>query len=303
LSAKKEQSGFKFRAQDSIGDLDAEMDQAYLSDCFVDPGVLAVLRDCSAAPRIVLGRTGSGKTALLYHIRQNEERVSEFNPETLSLNYISNSTILPFLFELGVNLDIFFDLLWRHVLASELIREKYAIHDSQRQQSIFAEILERFSNDDSKRKALAYLRRWQDKFWVDAEVRVKELTEKLEKAISLQTSLSPGIPLSKATLEAEATKSQEQKLEIIKRCQYVINQVQASDLAGIVELISACVDNDDQKRYFVLIDKLDDNWVDNTYKAALIRGLMRSVRAFQKVRRAKIIVAMRYDLLERVFED
>ncbi len=161
-------------------------------------------------------------------------------------------------------------------------------------------MIERFSRDDSKKKALAYLRRWGDKFWIDADERVKELTEKLEKAIQLQGNVA-GLS-SRASLEATFKHAEEAKHEFVERCQYVLNQVQASDLAGIVDLTQACL-NDEQRHHFIVIDKLDDDWVDNSYKAALIRGLIRSVRAFAKVRCAKVIVALRHDLLERVFED
>lgn len=56
---------FYFRNRDSIGAADAGDDLDTLRDCFVDTGDLAVLRDCAKPERIVLGRTGTGKTALL----------------------------------------------------------------------------------------------------------------------------------------------------------------------------------------------------------------------------------------------
>lgn len=299
--SEKELPDFKFRPNDNLGDPDAAQDKSYLADCFVDPGALEVLRDCEATPRIILGRTGSGKTALLYKISQVEEHVTEFNPEKLSLNYISNSTILPFLFDLGLNLDLFFDLLWRHMFATELIKKRYDIHDTRQQQNALNALLGRFERDETKRKALDYLRRWGDKFWLDADERAKQLTERLEKAIELTGNVS-GHPLSISSLRAAMSKSTEAKSEIVQRCQYVLNSVQANDLAGIVELVAACLD-DEQQKYFVLVDGLDDDWVDNAYKTALIRGLVRSVRAFTKVRSAKVIVALRYDLLARIFTD
>lgn len=293
--------GFTFRELDNVGDLDADLDRPFLKECFVDPGVLDLLLDCELPQRVLVGRTGAGKTAILLRIAQTQEKVTQFNPETLSLNYISNSTILPFLFEIGVNLDLFFDLLWRHVFATELIRQRYSIRDTEQQGIALGNLLERFSRDSTKRKALQYLRKWGDKFWIDADERVKELTERLEKAITMQGNVAGG-PMSKGSLEAQAKQSAEAKREVVKRCQYVVDQVQANDLSGLVDLIDACLD-DDQQRYYVLVDKLDDNWVDNAYKAALVRGLLRSVRAFQKVRGAKIIVGLRNDLLERIFED
>jgi len=58
---------FIFKKLDSVGAAAAEEDKRFLKACFVDTGDLDVLRDCADPRRIVLGRTGSGKTALLEH--------------------------------------------------------------------------------------------------------------------------------------------------------------------------------------------------------------------------------------------
>ena len=121
--AKGSQSDtFRFRKHDIVGAADAEDDLDFLRSCFIDTGSLRVLKNCADPRRIVLGRTGSGKTALLKRLAEAEERVIEVHPESLSLGYISNSTILRFFSSLGVNLDIFFKLLWRHVFTVEILK-------------------------------------------------------------------------------------------------------------------------------------------------------------------------------------
>lgn len=106
---------FRFRRHDTIGVADAEQDTEFLPACFVDTGDLGLLRNTRLPPRIVVGRTGSGKTALLNRLLETEPRAIRIPPESLALPYISNSSILTFVSALGVNLDIFFRLLWRHV--------------------------------------------------------------------------------------------------------------------------------------------------------------------------------------------
>jgi hypothetical protein len=84
---------FRFRRFDSVGDPDAERDADYLTNCFVDTGDIAVLRDCSDQKSIVVGRTGAGKSALLIRLREQVgDRVIEVKPEALALEHISNST-------------------------------------------------------------------------------------------------------------------------------------------------------------------------------------------------------------------
>src|SRR5689334_22778791 len=117
---------FKFRRHASIGSAAAEEDEKFLSACFVDTGDLSTLIDCRDPKRIILGRTGSGKTALLNRLTEIKDAVL-INPESLAFNYLTNSNILQFFLEAGVNLDLFFKLLWRHVFTVELIKKKYNI--------------------------------------------------------------------------------------------------------------------------------------------------------------------------------
>ena len=102
-----QKSGFRFRQMDVIGYSDAEEDAQFLEQCFVDTGDLSILRDCSNPRRILLGRTGSGKTALLNRLADSEERAIRVHPESLALSYITNSTILSYLSDLGVSWTYF----------------------------------------------------------------------------------------------------------------------------------------------------------------------------------------------------
>jgi len=106
---------FTFRKHASIGAAAAEEDTKFLTECFIDNGDLEPLIDCSDRRRIILGRTGAGKSALLKRLVSKTNAIV-INPETLSFNYLTNSTILQFFLEAGVKLDLFFKLLWRHVL-------------------------------------------------------------------------------------------------------------------------------------------------------------------------------------------
>ena len=87
---------FKFRKHDRIGAAAAEDDQNFLEKCFVDTGDIAVLRDCSDSRRVVVGRTGSGKSALLLQLAAEERQTIVVRPESLSLNHIANSGVIQF---------------------------------------------------------------------------------------------------------------------------------------------------------------------------------------------------------------
>ena len=60
---------YNFKSSDQIGALDAESDR-FLSDCFLESNVYETLEkfndsEIDFMKRIIVGRTGSGKTALL----------------------------------------------------------------------------------------------------------------------------------------------------------------------------------------------------------------------------------------------
>jgi len=289
---------YRFRRVDNIGAADAEEDKKFLENCFIDTGDLAVLRDCSDPKRIVVGRTGSGKTALLQKLVTIEERVIEIKPESLALSYISNSNILQFFSELGVKLDIFFRLLWRHVFTVEILKYHFKIKTEQDKRTFLQKIYDKFT-DKKNREALKYLEKWGKSFWEETEYRIKELTTQLES--DLKSSVESKIPALSFEAGAGGKLSKKQKEEIVHRAQKVVNNVQIRQLSDIIELIDQVL-TDPQKRYYIVIDRLDENWVSDSVRYRLIRALIETARDFRKVRHAKIILALRLDLLERVFK-
>lgn len=292
------QDRFIFRKLDNIGAADAEQDQAFLKECFVEHGYLEVLRNCQDSRRILLGRTGSGKTALIQKLSDVEQRCIEIKPESLALGYVSNSTILRFVAELGVDLDIFFKLLWRHVFTVELLKTHYGIDSEEAKRSFFATIGDLFR---SKKHLLAldYLNKWGGSFWQETEHRIKELTTTLENNIA--ANIHTKLPSLSLALEDSEKLTEQQKREVVHRAQHVVNQVQIRQLSDVIELLDDIL-KDPQKRYFLTIDRLDEHWVEDKTRYRLIRALIETVRDFRKVRHAKIIVALRYDLLDRVIK-
>lgn len=115
----------------SVGAMSAEDDQKFLSECFVETGQAEQVLDITNPKSIALGRTGAGKSALLLHLTESSSNVASVDPEDLSLSYISNSDILRFFDEIDINLDVFYQLLWRHVLVVELLKLKKEFHDQE----------------------------------------------------------------------------------------------------------------------------------------------------------------------------
>jgi hypothetical protein len=287
-----------FRKQDRVGANDAEEDAFFLSECFVDTGDLQLLRDCGRPERIVLGRTGSGKSALLLRLLSEEQRAIEIRPENLALAYISNSTIIRFFEELGVNLEPFYKLIWRHAFCVELLRARFGFKDSTIRISLMDKV-RAFLKGSQYSSAMRYLETWGDKFWEETETRVQEITSKVEE--TLRGSLKGILPVTELSGEQVRQVSHEQKTQIIQRAQKIVNDAHVPQLNQILDLVRDVL-NDQQQRFYLVIDRLDESWAEDQLRYKLIMALVETVKDFRRVPNAKIIMALRVDLLQRVYK-
>ena len=190
------QTEFKFRKSDNIGAASAEEDTEFLKTCFVQTDEYAAIKDMASIRHIVLGRTGSGKSALFERLKQEyPQQVIAIEPHELALTYVSNSTVIRYFSDLGVNLDPFYKLLWRHVLTVEILRRHFdsRLDDADEAPARFWSVLTQgFSShtrkDRDAKQAIEYLQKWGEKFWLQVEYRVKEITRKMESDLANQLS-------------------------------------------------------------------------------------------------------------------
>ena len=302
---KTESKHFVFKKHANIGAADAIEDWKFLSESFIDNGELAILADNYQPQCIVVGRTGSGKTALLERLAAEKDKVIRIAPEGLALTYISDSSVLAFFIAAGVNMDLFYRLLWRHVFAVEIIREHYHIINEKARDDFLSRIKDRLLRNRARQDAINYLLKWGESFWKESEYRVKEITKTLEHELGSSISgvlMSPGVADVKLSAELAKRLSEEQKAEIVHRGQSVVDKVQVKTLADIMDLLEKDILDDRQKQYFIAIDRLDENWVNDDLRYRLIKALLDTIRDFNsKIQNVKIVAAIREDLLDRVF--
>jgi hypothetical protein len=291
---------FVFRSTQTIGAAAAEQDNAYLNECFVQTGALSILRDCADHRCILVGRTGSGKSALIARLREENEHAIAIEPDSLSLAYISNSAVIKFFAEAGVNLNLFYRLLWRHVFVVEILKERFGIDSEHQKQSFLASLWNTITRNKKYELALDYLQEWGDSFWQETDYRVKEVTNKLERDLEgVVEASAPGF--GKFSFSAGKKLSSEQKEEIVNRGQQVVNRIQIKELSAIIDLLDEVLLSDRKKRYYITIDKLDENWVEDKLRFQLIRALIETGLEFTKISNIKVIIALRSDLLDRVY--
>lgn len=285
----------------TIGSISAESDDEYLFECFVDHPAVTSCQSIKSPGMIVAGRTGSGKTAIIRYIDENAEHATVIEPEAMSLSYVSNSDILRFVQAIGGDLDLLFLALWKHVLCIEFIRLRYNVTSEEKSRSIFSALWERFTKDQRKQKSLQYLRDWEGKFWTTMDQNIKEITEKYET--KLQAELGGEVSKFKARGQYDKQISSEKKSELVARARKSINAEQVSELAGVIDMLADVSTEDNMGKYYILIDKLDERWVDDSIRFKLIRALIESLKSFRRIPNLKILVALRSDILERVVQE
>lgn len=283
-----------------VGALDAEADTELLSRCFVDNGYIKQLMDVDSPESIIVGRTGSGKSALIYRVSIAAQKYVKLDPNDISIRFLEYSDIIQFFDALGINLDIFYRLLWRHILTVEFLKLRYDIKSDGESRGVLDTLLNTFSRDAAKRKAVEYFNEWGNKFWLDTDQHLKEITRKLEA----DTKGSIGAKYAGMDLSLEGARrlSDEERFEVKQRASQVVNGLQIRKLNELLELLSEHAFSDPQKKFFVLIDQLDEDWASTDTRVRFIRALIEEIKTFRKIRQVKIIAALRKDLLDQVFD-
>lgn len=293
---------FVFRKSDKVGVADAKADSATLLVNFVETGDYDAITDFTKPERFILGRAGVGKTALITRLAHEKDNVITIEPESLSLGYISNSTIIQTLSELGVDFGLFYKLLWRHVLVVEILKHHFGISDENTQVSVLDKLRSMFSQNKQTKshiKALEYMEKFGNKFWEETNHRIKEIKEKIES--DLEGELGANIHTIKASIKAGTKVTNEQTIEIIHKAQDIINSVQMKELSGLMNMLDDAID-DRQKHYYLIIDKLDESWVDENIRYELIMALIETIKDFAVVKQVKPMVVLRSDLLSKVYD-
>lgn len=287
----------------TIGSLAAETDDDFLFECFVHYPPVELAKRIEAHGSILIGRTGAGKTAIIRYLREIAQHTVQVEPSEMAMSYVSNSDALQFLNAIGADLDLLFQALWKHVLCIEFIRLRWSVNDSEKSKSIFHRLVEAFSRDQRKQKAIRYLQEWEGQFWITMDENIKTLTERVEKKV--EAELGGELHKWKTRGQYDKQLSSEKKTDLVRRVRDIISAEQLSELAGVIDILSeqASELKGEHNKFYILVDKLDERWVDTSVRFRLIRALVETVKSFRRITNLKIIIALRSDILERVLQE
>ena len=294
---------FRFNKNFEIGSPDAETDRI-LFDVFVENDALQALIDTNNQKSIIIGRTGSGKSALLKYIEVKIEHSSRIEPESMSLRFLSNSNILRYFERLEINLNFFYKVLWKHVFIIELLK-LYFGEDLFKKQNFLESIADKFRNKSGKasnakkEQAIQYLKKWSNEFWLYTEYRIKELEKNIETSFVAES----GISIQDLILKLKSGNKESDKTitDIKYKAEKVINESQAAEIHEIINIMREEIFINHSKRYYLIIDDLDKEWIPSTMRYNLIGAMIEVIKEFQLFSGVKIIIALRDNLYQLVF--
>ncbi|SOC23511.1 P-loop ATPase, Sll1717 family [Thalassospira xiamenensis] len=273
-----------------IGEPGAEDDKFFLLKCFVDTDDYEEILDLNSGKSIVSGRTGSGKTALFIRLKDEQEFVSQINPQDAAFHHIDNSDIIDFLTEIGANFSVLFQYLWKDVILSEIVKTYFL------SRNVFEQTLDSWKS--ASVSVDQFLKANSSKFWVDHDTRIEEITSGYEGQLRAEV----GSEILSARASGELKLDHRTKKEVIARTKRIASDLRIGELNKAMVAIDHLMSNR-KKIIYIVIDDLDSDWVNSSVKYQLIEALFESVKAFGKIKNVKILVSVRADILDRVLSE
>lgn len=242
---------YTFRKNAEIGKLEAESD-SFLEECFYESDVFKGLLDFDSSDknpdftrRIIVGRTGSGKTALLKKIvSSNYVKVHEtIEAENTVFEHINNNVFIAGLIKEGIDLRVFYKSLWLHVLLVNVINQ---LHRASYQS--FFELIKGLSPKKAYNSALAneYLESYKENFFNDNVVT--EIAEKMQRELSGKGNVAivnvQGKEISEAHEKVQSETSQYVSKELLRKQK------------ELIKILKEEFSNEKQLRIVISIDDL-----------------------------------------------
>ena len=297
---------FRFSPGMGFGMAAAEQD-SLLSECFFPTSFYQIVRNIKDPRSGLIGRSGSGKTAILERLQSDKFRTVSVKPEELAFRYLGNSDLIQALRDSGVNLDFFYKLLWRHVFVVEILKHRFP--EDARQTGLVWQLIERIQRsvkpDQARERAIKYLDDWGATVLQEPQERVQEIHQTFERR--LKSTLGVDGPWRTvfglaAGLEGEVVEKTVIE-ERVRTAQNLVSQIQVQDLNAVRDYIGTDIIDDPQNPCFVLIDDLDRFWVEEPVLYELIRAMLLEIYDWSRVPNVKIVYALRDNVLHRLERD
>lgn len=278
--------------------MSAETDDEFLRNCFYEHPAYRIMSDLTDPRSLLVGSTGSGKSAIIKMIDDRCKNVSVIDLSEVAMTYINNSDAISFLRSLNVDLSPFFNYFWRHVICLSYIRLKFDVGDETSSQVAFRKLKQFMRGGDKNReRAIRYLEIYENIFWKTMDVNAKEISQQLMDSINKNLSFEMGKFSSSANYLNEISLCE--KESIIRKIQSFIDPTMLSELSEVMSLLKEYDENFDESLY-ITIDGIDENWVGGDIKYQMINSLINSLKPLRRLDKLKLVIALRSDIFENL---
>jgi len=295
-------TAYKFRKNAIIGNLDAETD-SFLNSCFYESDVFKGIVNFDSSDdnpdftrRVIVGRTGSGKTALLKQIISHSNvKVHDFiEAENTVFEHINNNVFISKLIENGVDLRVFYKSLWLHVLLVNVIQKIYRSSYS----SFFnfiSDLIDTTKKPYKPEIVKEYLESYKDNFFNDNVVI--EITNRMQNELYGKL---------KAELFEASGKISQDNIQKVQRetSSYVSRELLRKQKELIKVIKEEFSDNKQQQRVIISIDDLDKSWLSTSdIRYDFINALLEAFKELLDVKSVKILISIRTDILKGIYKN
>ncbi|MBA7619156.1 hypothetical protein ES703_26492 [subsurface metagenome] len=302
MAKSKKKISFTFKPGFSIGAVDAEHDPL-LEECFIATSCYNQISNINDPHCGIIGRSGTGKTAILRLLIKNLPIVAEIRPDALAFQFLSSSEMMMALRNSHIDIDYFYKLLWRHVFVVEILKAGFP--KEARRSGLIRKAIARIKKssvpDKERDRAIKYLDEWGGSILQAPQERVINIHNELEKRLraKLGTGSWPNILAPEANIEGEIVTKREES-EQVRIVKDEINKIQVQDLNAVKQYLNTDILTDLRKPIFVVIDDLDRFWIEEPLVYDLIRALMLEIYDWADVKNVKIVYVLRDNILEKI---
>lgn len=290
---------YKFRKHFEIGKLDAETD-SFLESCFYESDIFKGIINFDSSGnnpdftrRIIVGRTGSGKTALLKQILKSDsiKNHETIEAENTVFEHIKNNVFISQLMNNGVDLRVFYKSLWLHVLLIKVIN---LLHRSS-YESFFRFIKELGSSKKYKPDlANEYIEKYRDNFFNNNIVT--------EISNVFQAELGTKIGSEFLNLSGSVSRDSLEKIQY-ETSSYVSKEL-LSKQKELIKILKTEFSNEGQHKIVISIDDLDKSWLSSSsIRYDFINALLDAFREIIDVKTVKILISIRTDILMGIYKN
>lgn len=279
---------FTFKKNTIIGNLEAETD-SFLETCFIETYAYRSLLDfenqTDFQKRIIVGRTGSGKSALFRKMKDNPALYDTQNieAEKTIFEYVRNNIFITDLIKQNVDLRIFFKALWVHVILIKFIeietgKDNYLDHLFRKHKDLYD-----------------YIDSFKGKFFEDEALTT--ITEKFAENVDAE------IKARFSSVGAQTSEEFQRSKQSITN-NYVSKELISKQRKIIEDLKNNYNGANRQKKIIISVDDLDKSWLlTQNVKYDFINALLDAIREFLDLNTIKVIVSIRTDILEGVYKN